>query len=199
MPKIQSNDWMILRELPQQTNMIMNTSFKSLVATFKALLLLGSHKKPMSMLNKKLLDGHQQMLQKTTPLSLLNSRRNWTEEQKIHSFTKGLKTDLSYALWPLLALKDNPTIDMAIELAQRIENNQRMHLGSTLPVFASAFVMAATFFAAQTQDPNKQLIDKLTTNLAQLLEPLAQAVKDNQQLQRPRFELHFNQPQQPPY
>ncbi|KAG9300754.1 hypothetical protein G9A89_023552 [Geosiphon pyriformis] len=41
-----------------------------------------------------------------------------TEEQKIYSFTKGLRTDLSYALWPLLALKDNPTIDMAIELAQ---------------------------------------------------------------------------------
>ncbi|KAG9306004.1 hypothetical protein G9A89_009328 [Geosiphon pyriformis] len=49
--------------------------------------------------------------------------RNWTEEQKIHSFTKGLRTDLSYALWPLLALKDNPTMDMAIELTQRIEDN----------------------------------------------------------------------------
>ncbi|KAG9298697.1 hypothetical protein G9A89_012765 [Geosiphon pyriformis] len=73
-----------------------------------------------------------------------------------------LRTDLSYALWPLLALKDNPTIDMAIELAQRIEDTQKMHLGSTLPVFASAPAMAsasqmaATFFAAQTQDPNEQ-------------------------------------------
>ncbi|KAG9307170.1 hypothetical protein G9A89_016998 [Geosiphon pyriformis] len=44
--------------------------------------------------------------------------RNWTEEQKIHSFTKELRTDLSYALWPLLTLKNNPTMDMAIELAQ---------------------------------------------------------------------------------
>ncbi|KAG9298705.1 hypothetical protein G9A89_012773 [Geosiphon pyriformis] len=58
-----------------------------------------------------------------------------------------------------------------------------MHLGSTLPVFASASVMApasqmaATSFAAQTQDPNEQLIDRLTANLAQLLEPLAQAKK----------------------
>ncbi|KAG9298168.1 hypothetical protein G9A89_005436 [Geosiphon pyriformis] len=51
MPKIQSNDWMILRELPQQTNIIMNTSFKSLVATFKALLLLGSYKKPILISN----------------------------------------------------------------------------------------------------------------------------------------------------
>ncbi|KAG9284508.1 hypothetical protein G9A89_014112 [Geosiphon pyriformis] len=80
-----------------------------------------------------------------------------------------------------------------------------MHLGSTLPVFAPAPVMAptsqmaATYFAAQTQDPNEQLIDRLTANLAQLLEPLAQAVRDNQQPQRPRFENHFNQPQQPPY
>ncbi|KAG9303277.1 hypothetical protein G9A89_013603 [Geosiphon pyriformis] len=36
----------------------------------------------------------------------------------IYSFTKGLRTNLSYALWSFLALKDNPTIDMAIELAQ---------------------------------------------------------------------------------
>ncbi|KAG9294409.1 hypothetical protein G9A89_001914 [Geosiphon pyriformis] len=104
-----------------------------------------------------------------------------TEEQKIHSFTKGLRTDLSYVLWPLLVLKDNPTMDMAIELAQKIKDNQRMHLGSTLPVFAPVPVMAsisqiaAISFATHTQDPNEQLIDRLTANLAQLLEPLAQA------------------------
>ncbi|KAG9304232.1 hypothetical protein G9A89_019794 [Geosiphon pyriformis] len=80
-----------------------------------------------------------------------------------------------------------------------------MHLGFTLPVFASALVMipafqmTATSFAAQTQDPNEQLIDRLTANFAQLLKPLAQAVRDNQQLQRSRFEPHFNQPQQPLY
>ncbi|KAG9293756.1 hypothetical protein G9A89_019093 [Geosiphon pyriformis] len=80
-----------------------------------------------------------------------------------------------------------------------------MHLRSTLSVFAPAFVMAstpqmaATSFAAQTQDLNEQLIDKLTANLAQLLEPLAQAVRNNQQPQKPRFENCFNQPQQPPY
>ncbi|KAG9303302.1 hypothetical protein G9A89_013628 [Geosiphon pyriformis] len=131
--------------------------------------------------------------------------RNWTEEQKIHFFTKGLRTDLLYALWPLLALKDNPTMNMAIELAQKIEDNQRMYLGSTLPVFAPAPVMApasqmaATFFATYTQDSNKQLIDRLTANLAWLLELLAQAVRKNQQPQRPRFEPRFNQPQQPPY
>ncbi|KAG9292629.1 hypothetical protein G9A89_007001 [Geosiphon pyriformis] len=94
---------------------------------------------------------------------------------------------------------------MAIELAQRIEDNQRMHLGSTLPVFAPVTVMApapqmaATSFATHTQDPNEQLIDRLTANLAQLLEPLAQAVRENQQPQRPRFEPRFNQSQQPPY
>ncbi|KAG9306338.1 hypothetical protein G9A89_018221 [Geosiphon pyriformis] len=51
-------------------------------------------------------------------IKCVDSGRNWTEEQKIHSFTKGLKTDLFYAFWPLLALKDNLTMDMAIELAQ---------------------------------------------------------------------------------
>ncbi|KAG9304235.1 hypothetical protein G9A89_019797 [Geosiphon pyriformis] len=138
-------------------------------------------------------------------IKCIDSRRNWTEEQKIHSFTKGLRTDLLYALWLLLALKNNPTMDMAIELAQKIEDNQRMHLGSTLPVFASALVMtpapqmAATSFAIHTQDSNKQLIDRLTTNLARLLELLAQAVRENQQQQKPRFEPCFNQFQQPPY
>ncbi|KAG9294508.1 hypothetical protein G9A89_009355 [Geosiphon pyriformis] len=96
-------------------------------------------------------------------------------------------------------------MDMAIELAQKIEDNQRMHLEFTLPVFVPVSVMApasqmtATSFATHTQDPNEQLIDRLTANLAQLLEPLAQAVRENQQPQRPRFEPCFNQPQQPPY
>ncbi|KAG9297665.1 hypothetical protein G9A89_011180 [Geosiphon pyriformis] len=72
----------------------------------------------------------------------IDSGRNWTEEQKFYSFTKRLRTDLSYVLWPLLALKNNSTINMAIELAQQIEDNQRIHLGSTLSVFAPASVMA---------------------------------------------------------
>ncbi|KAG9299057.1 hypothetical protein G9A89_020370 [Geosiphon pyriformis] len=138
-------------------------------------------------------------------IKCVDSGRNWTEEQKIHSFTKGLRTNLSYAFWLFLALKDNPTMDMAIELVQQIKDNQRIHLGSTLPVFAPAPIMApapqmaAAFFAAQTQDPNEQLIDRLTANLAQLLEPLAQAVRDNQQPPRPKYKPCFNQPQQPPY
>ncbi|KAG9298723.1 hypothetical protein G9A89_012791 [Geosiphon pyriformis] len=70
---------------------------------------------------------------------------------------------------------------MAIELVQRIEDNQRMHLRSIFPVFASALIMApapqmaAIFFVAQTPDPNEQLINRLTANLVWLLESLAQA------------------------
>ncbi|KAG9284799.1 hypothetical protein G9A89_003722 [Geosiphon pyriformis] len=125
-------------------------------------------------------------------IKCVDSGRNWTEEQKIYSFTKELRTNLSYALWPLLALKNNPTMNMAIELAQQIEDNQRIHLGSTLPVFALAPVMASTpqmaavSFAVQTQDPNEQLIDRLTANLAQLLKPLAQA------LQQPPYQRQQN-------
>ncbi|KAG9291766.1 hypothetical protein G9A89_012051 [Geosiphon pyriformis] len=121
----------------------------------------------------------------------IDSGKNWMEEQKIHFFTKELRTDFLYALWSLLVLKDNFTMDMAIEFAQRIKNNQRMHLRSILLVFASALIMTsapqmtAISFAAQTQDPNKQLIDRLTANLVQLLEPLVQAVRENQQSQRP--------------
>ncbi|KAG9295571.1 hypothetical protein G9A89_003874 [Geosiphon pyriformis] len=48
----------------------------------------------------------------------IDSEKNWTKEQKIHFFTKELRTNLSYALWPLLVLKDNSTIDMAIELSE---------------------------------------------------------------------------------
>ncbi|KAG9306527.1 hypothetical protein G9A89_004724 [Geosiphon pyriformis] len=151
-----------------------------------------SHKKPMPMLSKESLNRHWQMLKKIISLLLpgsdevvteyakairklikqVDSEKNWTEEQKIYSFTKELRTDLSYALWLLLALKDNPTIDMTIELVQRIKDNQRIHLGSTLLVFVSVSVMAfapqmaVTSFAARIQNPNKQLIDKLTANLA---------------------------------
>ncbi|KAG9297925.1 hypothetical protein G9A89_018753 [Geosiphon pyriformis] len=115
----------------------------------------------------------------------VNSVKNWTEKQKIYFFTKELRTYFLYVFWPFLVLKNNSTIDMTIKLAQKIENNQRMHLESTLPVFVSALIMtsvlymAITFFAIQTQDPNKQLIDRLTANFAQLLESLAQAVRDN--------------------
>ncbi|KAG9301389.1 hypothetical protein G9A89_018061 [Geosiphon pyriformis] len=111
--------------------------------------------------------------------------KNWMEEQKIHFFTKKLRTNLLYAFWLFLVLKDNYTMDMAIELAQKIEDNQKMHLRSTFPVFAFALVMAfapqiaAISFAAQIQDLNKQLIDRLTANLAQLLELLTQAVRKN--------------------
>ncbi|KAG9299272.1 hypothetical protein G9A89_013920 [Geosiphon pyriformis] len=80
---------------------------------------------------------------------------------------------------------------MAIELVQRIENNQRMHLGFTLLVFAFALVItsapqiATTFFAIQTQNLNEQLIDRLTANFAQLLKLLAQTTplvtKQNQE------------------
>ncbi|KAG9297956.1 hypothetical protein G9A89_018784 [Geosiphon pyriformis] len=68
-----------------------------------------------------------------------------------------------------------------------------MHLKSTLLVFAPASVMvpalqmAATFFA---------LIDRLTANLVWLLKLLAQAIREKQQPQKLRFELHFNQSQQ---
>ncbi|KAG9287355.1 hypothetical protein G9A89_023726 [Geosiphon pyriformis] len=112
-------------------------------------------------------------------IKCVDSGRNWTEKQKIYFFTKGLRTNLSYALWPFLALKDNSTMDMAIELTQKIEDNQKMHLRSTLLVFAPALAMApapqiaAVSFAAQIQDPNEQLIDRLTANFVWLLEPLA--------------------------
>ncbi|KAG9304106.1 hypothetical protein G9A89_006016 [Geosiphon pyriformis] len=104
-------------------------------------------------------------------IKCVGSKKTWTEEQKIHSFTKRLRTNLFYALWPLLALKDNLIIDMTIELVQQIEDNQRMHLGSTLPVFAPASVMtSASQIAAASFAP-----------------------------QRSRYEPRFNQPQQPPY
>ncbi|KAG9288246.1 hypothetical protein G9A89_021277 [Geosiphon pyriformis] len=96
-------------------------------------------------------------------------------------------------------------MDMTIEFAQRIKDNQKMHLEFTFPVFAFALIMAsvpqiaAISFTAQTQNPNEQLIDRFTANLVWLLESLAQAIRENQQSQRPRFESHFNQPQQLSY
>ncbi|KAG9297272.1 hypothetical protein G9A89_009954 [Geosiphon pyriformis] len=51
--------------------MIINISSKSLVTTFKALLLLGSYKKPMSMLSKKSLDGYQQIKKKKAKVNFV--------------------------------------------------------------------------------------------------------------------------------
>ncbi|KAG9305146.1 hypothetical protein G9A89_010654 [Geosiphon pyriformis] len=118
--------------------MIMNTSSKSLVATSKALLLLEDNTSFTTQFEIKfrtpilISKWHMELERKTQGpgeviteytkairklIKYIDSGRNWTEEQKIHSFTKGLRTDLSYALWPLLVLKDNLTMDMAIELA----------------------------------------------------------------------------------
>ncbi|KAG9299747.1 hypothetical protein G9A89_013107 [Geosiphon pyriformis] len=78
-------------------------------------------------------------------------------------------------------------MDMAIKLVQRIEDNQRIHLKSTFLVFAPALIMvlapqmAVTSFATYAQDPNEQLIDRLTVNFAWLLELLAQAGKSASQ------------------
>ncbi|KAG9289243.1 hypothetical protein G9A89_022553 [Geosiphon pyriformis] len=108
----------------------------------------------------------------------VNSKKNWTEKQKTYFFTKGLRTDFSYVFWSFLALKNNLTMDMAIELAQQIEDNQRMHLEFTL-VMALASQMTAISFATQIPDLNKQLINRLIANLAWLLELLAQALRKN--------------------
>ncbi|KAG9305208.1 hypothetical protein G9A89_010716 [Geosiphon pyriformis] len=106
--------------------------------------------------------------EENTSFTTHNQKINQTEKQKIYSFKKGLRTDLSYVFWSLLVLKNNPTMLMVIELVQRIKDNQRIHLRFTLPVFvpapvmASALQMTATSFAVQIQDSNEQLIDRLT-------------------------------------
>ncbi|KAG9297954.1 hypothetical protein G9A89_018782 [Geosiphon pyriformis] len=58
-------------------------------------------------------------------------------------------------------------MNIVIELAQRIEDNQKMHLESIFSVFALALVMApapqmaAISFATQTQDPNEHNVTLL--------------------------------------
>ncbi|KAG9299793.1 hypothetical protein G9A89_013153 [Geosiphon pyriformis] len=135
--------------------------------------------------------------------------RNWTEEQKIHSFTKGLRTNLLYALWSFLALKDNPTINMAIELAQIIKDNQRMHLGSTLPVFAPP-KQSETTNNPKDLDLNPVLIspnnhhikdNKIAVHLYcnnPSLPPLASR-NNNTQNNRPNNNNSTNQPEKNPF
>ncbi|KAG9284488.1 hypothetical protein G9A89_014092 [Geosiphon pyriformis] len=127
--KIQLNSWMTLKEVLQPINMIINTSSKLLVAISKTLLLLELEKRTQGF--SEVVTKYAKAIRKL--IKRVDSGKNWTKEQKIHFFTKELRTDLSYAFWPLLALKNNPTIDMVIELAQRIEDNQKMHLRSILP------------------------------------------------------------------
>ncbi|KAG9291500.1 hypothetical protein G9A89_021919 [Geosiphon pyriformis] len=111
----------------------------------------------------------------------LERRIQGPEEQKIHSFIKGLKTDFFYALWPLLALKNNSTIDMIIELAQRIEDNQRMHLESTLSVFAPVFSEKIN----NSKDPDLNPV---------LINPSNPLIKDNKIV----VHLDCNNPSLPP-
>ncbi|KAG9302399.1 hypothetical protein G9A89_011449 [Geosiphon pyriformis] len=106
---------------------------------------------------KKIVTKYAKAIRKL--IKCVDSRKNWTEEQKIYSFTKGLRTDLLYAHWSFLTLKNNPTMDMAIELTQKIEDNQRMHLESILSVFAPAPAMQSkTTSNSKNPDLNPALI-----------------------------------------
>ncbi|KAG9303516.1 hypothetical protein G9A89_018412 [Geosiphon pyriformis] len=78
-----------------------NTSFTTQFETkFKTLILISKwHMK----LEKKTQDSGEVVTEYAKAIRKLikqvDSKKNWTEKQKIHSFTKRLKTDLSYAFW----------------------------------------------------------------------------------------------------
>ncbi|KAG9290198.1 hypothetical protein G9A89_022174 [Geosiphon pyriformis] len=70
--------------------MMMSTSSKLLVATFKAFLSHGFHKKPMPMSSTELSDKYQQMQEKTIPL-LLSERRTQGPGEVVTKYAKAIR------------------------------------------------------------------------------------------------------------
>ncbi|KAG9284328.1 hypothetical protein G9A89_007483 [Geosiphon pyriformis] len=170
--KIQLNDWMTLKELLQPTNTMMNSSAIWFSQETDA-------------------NPHQRII-RWMPANAGENNISFTTQ-----FENKFRTPILISKWCMkLEKKTQGPGEIVTEYAKAIRKLIKIHLGSILPVFASAPIMAsasqmtAVSFAAQTQDPNKQLIDRLTANLAQLLEPLAQAVRNNQQPQRPSYKPH---------
>ncbi|KAG9298608.1 hypothetical protein G9A89_000827 [Geosiphon pyriformis] len=103
--------------------MTMNTNSKSLVAISKALLQHGSHKKLMLVLTKESLDGHQQMLEKRTPLSPPERRTQGPSEvviKYIKAIRKLIKeTDIRKQYWYTLMKDIVPEESLTIKLSKQ--------------------------------------------------------------------------------
>jgi len=96
-----------------------------------------------------------------------------SENAKIHEFTKGLRREIASTVNNLIGLRDDETLTQAIEVARRIESNLQTNDSNKTQVH---FVSSTPVFPAQSKDPNDELIERLTSNIAKILEPLVQSL-----------------------
>ena len=82
----------------------------------------------------------------------IDPQDNWKDTQKVYSFTKELKDDTYRQLASVLTMQANPTLNMAIEVAQKIEEVSRQ---TTVPSTAAFAVPVA-----QTMPDLAQLINE---------------------------------------
>jgi len=66
----------------------------------------------------------------------IDPQNDWEDTQKVYSFTKGLKDDTYRQLAPVLTMQANPTLNVAIEVAQKIEEVSRQTSVTSAPAFA---------------------------------------------------------------
>ena len=108
------------------------------------------------------------MIQKIAP------GNEWTDEQKAYSFTKGLRDEIYERMSPILAVQQNPTLNLVVTLAQRIEDDLRYRSSKRLQFQRNAPVLAV---------PDTGLSAEITQMIA---ETVRQAVTAAMANQRPR-------------
>jgi hypothetical protein len=119
-----------------------------------------------------------------------------SESSKIHEFVKGLRSELAYPVNNIIGFREDETLTQVIDAARRIENNLQAHGGPAKQVH---FTQATPALLTQTTETNDLLVEKLTVNLAKLLEPLAQALQQQNQNNRPYTPRNdYNRSRSPP-
>ena len=96
-----------------------------------------------------------------------------SESAKIHEFTKGLRRDIASTVNNLIGLRDDETLSQAIEVARRIESNLQTSDTAKSQVH---FILSSPAFTIQVKETHDELIERLTSNIAKILEPLVQSL-----------------------
>src|SRR6185369_12512432 len=55
----------------------------------------------------------------------VDHQEHWSEQDKIYQFTKGLRREIAFQVRPLLAFRQNATLEQVIEVARQMDENNR--------------------------------------------------------------------------
>src|SRR6185295_762198 len=100
----------------------------------------------------------------------VDHQEHWNEQDKIYQFTKGLRRKITFQVRPLLAFRQNATLEQVIEVARQMDKNNRDY-----PEALMGFGGATTNPPPVTQNyPAPQ--DNVEAAVAKALAPLLQAL-----------------------